>query len=152
MVFGRISQSRKDLACRRLCQTSLIFTALLIANVACMEPIPRNNRARIQYEEPSVRIKAIVEAGRMRDELAVPLIVDRLEDEDEGVRLYAIIALEKITGERFGYDYADTMAERAIAVDRWRNFVRQRVAQSTNSDAKVMPGAVTGSQGLPGAP
>jgi len=118
----------------------------------CIEPLPASNRARIQHQEPSVRIKAIVEAGRARDDKAVPLIVDRLEDEDEGVRLYAIIALEKITGERLGYDYGDSMAERAGAVERWRNFVRRRVAQSTDPGINVIPQSGGSPEGLPGSP
>jgi len=99
-----------------------------------------------------VRIKAIVEAGRERDDKAVPLIVDRLEDEDEGVRLYSIIALEKITGERFGYDYGDSMSERAGAVERWRNFVRRRVAQSNEPGKNVIPQSNGSAEGLPGSP
>ncbi len=65
-------------------------------------------------------IRAAAERG---DKAAVPHIVDRLEDEDDGVRFFAILALDRITGERFGYDYAKPVKERAAAVKRWRAYV-----------------------------
>ncbi len=67
---------------------------------------------------------AIKMAGDRRDRAAMPALVHRLEDEDPGVRFYAILALEKITGTRLGYDYAQPEAERNRAVKRWRNYVR----------------------------
>lgn len=152
MASGIPVSSRKHLSTRRRCACAVLATIPCLLTVGCIEPLPASNRARIQHEEPSVRIKAIVEAGRERDDKAVPLIVDRLEDEDEGVRLYAIIALEKITGERFGYDYGDSMSERAGAVERWRNFVRRRVAQSNEPGKNVIPQSNGSAEGLPGSP
>jgi len=67
---------------------------------------------------------AIRDAAERKDRSAVPHIVDRLEDEDDGVRFFAILALDRITGERFGYDYAKSAAVRAAAVGRWRAYVR----------------------------
>lgn len=83
-------------------------------------------RAAIQSADAGERIRGIWIAGETRDRSAVPLLVDRLEDEDEAVRFVAILALEKIEGERFGYDYASTAQGRAAAVTRWREHVRQR--------------------------
>jgi hypothetical protein len=51
--------------------------------------------------------------------------VDRLEDEDAAVRFFAIIALERITGRRFGYEYSQPSRERAAAIVRWRDYVRK---------------------------
>lgn len=82
----------------------------------------------IQSERPHLRIRAIHQAGELRDEKAVALLVDRLEDEDEGVRFYAILALDRITGERFGYDYAAPSERRAESVNRWRTYARTRYA------------------------
>jgi hypothetical protein len=82
----------------------------------------------IQSERPHERIRAIHQAGELRDEKAVALLVDRLEDEDEGVRFYAILALDRITGDRFGYDYAAPIDRRAESVNRWREFARTRYA------------------------
>jgi len=75
----------------------------------------------IQSSEPGQRILAIRAAGEARDQSAVPLLVDRLSDEDMAVRFYAILALERITGTRMGYDYGGTLASRREAIDRWRD-------------------------------
>jgi len=84
------------------------------------------DRAAIQSADPNERILAIRAAGKAKDKQAVPLLVDRLEDEDEAVRFFAILALDRITGrhERFGYDYAKPARERAKAVEQWRRYVR----------------------------
>lgn len=125
--------------CRDLFGICLIVLCWLAAGCGGNSGV--SYRAQIQSEEPRLRIRAIVEAGKLQDDLAVPLIVDRLEDEDEGVRFYAILALEKITGERFGYDYTDPMGGRAAAVSRWRVFVRERVA-SSGTGAKLSPSRI----------
>ncbi len=77
-------------------------------------------RVGIQSAEPDVRIMAIRAAGSARDQSAVPLLVDRLSDEDDAVRFYAILALERITGTRMGYDYGSSLAVRHEAIERWR--------------------------------
>lgn len=75
-------------------------------------------------DDPAVCIRAIKVAGDRRDRAVLPLLVRQLENEDEAVRFYAILALEKTTGTRLGYDYAKPAAERARAVKRWQNYVR----------------------------
>ncbi|MBX3395644.1 MAG: HEAT repeat domain-containing protein [Phycisphaerae bacterium] len=86
---------------------------------------PRHFHANIQSESAGDRILAIRAAGEAKDLAAVPLIVDRLEDEDDGVRFFAILALERITGTRLGYDYAADFEQRTRSVERWREYVRQ---------------------------
>ncbi|RIK63484.1 MAG: hypothetical protein DCC65_15785 [Planctomycetota bacterium] len=85
----------------------------------------REYRAAIASEDVEARIRGIKMAADNRDYGAVPLIVDRLEDEDDGVRFYAILALERITGERFGYDYARISRDRAAAVQKWRLYIKR---------------------------
>lgn len=70
------------------------------------------------------RIAAIIRAGQTRDSSAVPLLVERLEDRCEAAGLFAIEALERITGTRLGYNYYDPPAERSLAVARWRQWLR----------------------------
>ena len=79
-------------------------------------------RSKIQDPYAYDRIVAIREAGERRDRMAVPLLVDRLEDEDPAVRFYSILALERITGDRLGYRYEESASERHEAVERWRKF------------------------------
>jgi len=88
----------------------------------------------INAEDPGARILAIRQAGERKDRSVVPLLVDRLEDEDEAVRFYAILALEKITGTRLGYDYAKPAYERLLAVKRWRAFLQQRPATRATTE------------------
>ena len=96
-------------------------------------------RAAIQSADVGERIRGAWVAGETRDRSAVPLLVDRLEDEDEAVRFVTILALEKIEGDRFGYDYASTAQGRAAAVTRWREHVRQR-QQTGAPDSKPQRG------------
>jgi len=119
-----------------------LATALIVASVVvvgCVRPY----RAAISSEDSNERILAIKDAGQAKDVQAVPLLVDRLEDEDDAVRFFAIIALEKITGRRLGYDYAQPSRERAPSIVRWREYVRKgdfaaaqpTPAKSSSSDA-----------------
>ena len=78
----------------------------------------------LQSADPRQRARAVVAAGERRDAGPVPLLVDRLEDEDPAVRFYAIQALRKITGKDLGYAYYAPADERALAVRRWRAAVR----------------------------
>lgn len=96
---------------------------LLLSGPACTSVGPY--RAAISSDDVNERILGIVAAGEARDRGAVPLLVDRLEDEDDAVRFYAILALERITGKRFGYDYAKQSGERAASVVEWRSYVRR---------------------------
>ena len=74
--------------------------------------------------DPNERARAAVRAGRQRDHRAVPLLVDRLDDEDVGVRFYALLALKQITGTTLGYHYRAPTVERQRAIQRWREYVR----------------------------
>ena len=101
-------------------------------------------RAGIQSENPGDRILAIHAAGEARDRQSVPLLVDRLEDEDDGVRFFAIQALEKITGQRFGYEYTKPSPLRGRAVEKWRDYVRNgmHVVSDGHTDGNVGAEAV----------
>jgi len=76
--------------------------------------------AQLQAEDPSVRVQAIIAAAQGGDQSCVPLLVDRLSDSDEDVCFYAILALEKLTGTRMGYEYYDPADSRKAAIARWR--------------------------------
>ncbi|GMV98585.1 MAG: HEAT repeat domain-containing protein [Phycisphaerae bacterium] len=82
--------------------------------------------AALLSERPEERVAAIKHAARVGDQSAVPLLVDRLEDDDEAVRFYAILALEKLTGTRRGYDYGGPETQRWRAVEQWRRYLRER--------------------------
>lgn len=114
----------------------------LLLPARCISDGGAGYRSMIQSERPHERMRAIHRAGELRDPQAVALLVDRLEDDDAGVRFYALLALERITGERFGYDYAASAPERAAAVARWREFARSRYAAGASP---ATPGIAGGS-------
>jgi HEAT repeat protein len=76
--------------------------------------------ARLQHEDPSVRAAAIAKAARWRDDKAVPYLIDRLSDSEADVRLFAGVALRRITGLDMGWRPYDPPAARARAERRWR--------------------------------
>ena len=80
----------------------------------------------LQSELGSERIAACIRAGQQRDESVLPLLVDRLEDSDADVRLFAIGALKKITGQDLGYRCYASESKRSEAVQKWRNWLVQR--------------------------
>lgn len=104
---------------RRLCACGLL--ALLLAG--CGPPRTRYPDS-LCSERPDERIIAIRHAADINDRSALGLLVDRLEDDDEAVRFYAIYALEKMTNTRMGYRYQASEVERARAVSRWRRFLQ----------------------------
>ena len=81
---------------------------------------------KLQDKDPSVRIAAAVRAAELKDEKAVPHLVERLSDGEDDVRFFAYIALRKITGQTMGYRYYDPPQPRAEAIRRWREWMKQR--------------------------
>ncbi len=71
-------------------------------------------------EDPAVKIPEIRKAVERRDKSVVPQLVKDLDNDDAAVRLYAIGALQRLTGQTFGYDW--TQADRAArrpAIRQW---------------------------------
>lgn len=75
--------------------------------------------------DPTKRIKAIIAIAKEKDIKAVPLLVNRLEDEDENVRIAAIETLKELTGKDLGYRALDPLYKRAEAVKRWQEFLEK---------------------------
>ena len=86
---------------------------------------------RLQHEDPAVRIEAMRQAVRQNDDQALPYLVDRLNDSETDVRFFAIVALEKMTGRRMGYEHYAPATQRAEAVERWRAWLRRRGQPAT---------------------
>ncbi len=114
---------------------------------------------RLESRDPGQRIAGIVDltdratqtssASTDRPQAAdlIPRLVDRLEDEDEGVRFYAILGLEKLTGRRLGYRYGDSADLRRAGVDRWRAFVAIAAEQGASASDHAEEMGNPGSQG-----
>ncbi len=86
---------------------------------------PADLAERLQSELASERARACIEAGQRRDTTVIPLLVERLEDDDADVRFFAILALKKITHKDMGYHYYDNYQKRTRAVRRWRNWLER---------------------------
>jgi hypothetical protein len=79
--------------------------------------------------DPSVKIPAIKKATWKHDRGAVRQLVTDLDSDDPAVRFYAITGLQRITGNRFGYDYYADETQRQAALDRWQNWLEGKDVQ-----------------------
>ncbi len=88
-------------------------------------------RSNLEAADPNDRVRAIVSlvdsSGQQRSAI-VAALVDRLEDEDEAVRVFAIAGLYRITGERLRYKPSGAIEERHRSVEQWRSRL-QRAAE-----------------------
>lgn len=113
MIFrGRlITLARTTLAC--------------VAAVAAVSGCQQRGWPGLRSSNPLERSETIVKIAESRDTEAIPALIDRLEDDDRAVRMYAAIALRELVGEDFGYRFYDQPADRAAAVARWRDALRE---------------------------
>jgi len=100
------------------------FGVFILAVLCLLAGCSGGYRDRIQSADPASRVRAIIRAAEMSDQAAVPLIVDRLEDEDEAVRAMAIMALKKLTGQDLGYRAFDPLRQRTESAQRWRQWLK----------------------------
>lgn len=94
-----------------------------LAGGDCTAPRPPPD---VRDPDPSVKIPSYKKAVREKDRRAVPQLVEDLDSDDPAVRLYAIGALERMTGDRFGYVFYEGEEQRRPAVDRWRAWLAGR--------------------------
>jgi hypothetical protein len=106
-----------------------ILVLPLLAGAGCGPTI----RADFDSPEPAARNAAIVQAAGRRDRSAVADLVRMLDSDDPATRLLAINALERITGERLGYEYAAPEGERLAAIERWARHVGESPAGSAGA-------------------
>ncbi len=102
----------------RCLATSLLVFGLLVA--ACAAPAPR-----LASPVPVDRARAAVAAAERGEADAIYRLVELLDDADGGVRMYAILALRRLTGHTYGFVYHGTLAERSAAIERWRTALQE---------------------------
>jgi hypothetical protein len=100
--------------------TAAGLTLLCAMQTACAPPVSEGG---FDSADPASRLYAIERAMRENDASAIPKIVEQLDADDPAVRLLAISALQQLTGETMGYDYADTPERRRAAVKAWMQAV-----------------------------
>lgn len=88
---------------------------------------------------PASRLAAIERSsadGRTAD---IPRIVENLSSDDAAVRMAAIGALRRMTGETLGYRFDDPPATRQAAIERWAGWVRDHAAQGSGAPGAALP-------------
>lgn len=100
----------------RALRVTLVAAAMMVAG-GCAPPADRGG---FDSANPATRLYAIRQAGHAQDRAALPHLVASLESDDAAERVLAIQALQRITGERHGYDPHGTPGQRHAAVLRWQ--------------------------------
>jgi HEAT repeat protein len=125
------------------CPLRRILTAGITLTLAAAGCSASATRQQFASPYPLDRARAAVQAAEHGDGDAIHKLVDLLDDDDRAVRMYAILALERLTGDTFGYVYYADEASRAAAVERWRSALRDgRVTLRTapRSTIEAAPG------------
>lgn len=75
-------------------------------------------------EDPTVKIPEIRKAVDRDDQSVIPQLISDLDSDDPAVRLYAIGALRRLTGNAIDYDWTQTdRVARRLAIEKWRAYV-----------------------------
>ncbi len=104
---------------------AVLAISWIFTGVGCTDVPERtgDTRTDLRSSDPLIRGDTALQAGRTRDESAIPELLDLLYDKEYGVRLNAHMALILITGQKnFGYLALDPPAKRSAAADRWREW------------------------------
>ena len=112
--------ARRPMARGRSALAALVCGVLALGPAGCTAP---RRPLVVSDPDPSVKIPAFKKAVRKKDRSAVRQLVADLESDDPAVRLYAIDALRRMTGQAFGYRYYDDDAQRREAVGRWKQWL-----------------------------
>ena len=89
--------------------------------------------ARLEANDPRDQAAAMAEAVRAADKATIPVLIELLESEDEGVRFMAAAALRRFTGDDKGFQFAKE-SDRPQIVAQWRRWWEVE-------GAKIAPGA-----------
>src|SRR3954469_17825354 len=98
------------------------FTLALVIG-GCSAPPPV---IEVSNPDPSGKIPAMKKAVREHDLKVVRQLVKDLDSDDPAVRLFAIHALQELTGQRYDYDYFADEVQRKPALSRWHEWLGQQ--------------------------
>ena len=91
-----------------------------VAWVGCsLETGCARRRASFDDDDPASQLAALDRAVETNDRSNVPDMIRLLDSDDPAVRMFAILGLERMTGQTHGYDFAASEPERDAAADRW---------------------------------
>ncbi len=105
---------------------------------------PASTQGGFDSPSPAARSLAIEQAVRAHDLRAVPKIVEQLDADDPVIRMLAIDALYRLTGETYGFRHSDPPHDRHAAIQEWVNAVRSGAVphpadSNSGDDLRDMP-------------
>ena len=103
----------------------LFATAVLAGGLVACRASPAKARAQLVSGTPVQQAQAAVKLTEHRDVQSIPELIALLNDKDPAVRMYAITALEDLTGQTYGYKFYAPETERAAASRRWQAALRE---------------------------
>lgn len=91
--------------------------------------------------DPAGRVEALRRAAAAGDPASIPGLIGLLDSADSAERMYASVALTRLTGQDFGYSHADPEAARQAAAARWQAWweATQRGEAGARSDRYSSP-------------
>lgn len=104
-----------------------------LALAGCSAPPPPDSMAALESGDAAARSAWIIRTAADPDDGDVRLVVEALRSDDTSERMLAITTLEKLYGERLGYDFAGPLAEREAGAARWRARLFPRTEPSNTS-------------------
>ncbi len=141
---------RYDATMSRRCEIALTVCALSVGGGvggAWLGGCSSGPKPDLESPVPSARIEAMGAASRRHDPKEISELIALLESDDPAVRVFAIASLDKITGERLGYDPADPERIRREAVDRWEAWYREEYGVGGGNDRWKEGGVTAGGRG-----
>jgi hypothetical protein len=91
--------------------------ALAAMSSSCFAP---DGPKVVTSPNPSLKIPAIKASVEKKDYSALKQLIKDLESDDPAVRFYSISALERLTGQTFGYQYFAEDEKRSLPVEKWK--------------------------------
>lgn len=89
--------------------------AALVVGCSASEP-----EVSLRSDDPIGRTRALAAAVEARDRSQLGDVIGLLESKDPAMRMFAIEALEDLTGKSYGYEAFAPERERKASIERWR--------------------------------
>lgn len=120
----------------------------MVTSCVCIVAILAAGCASEQARREQLRSASALERARAAaylagagDPKAVHSLVDMLEDSDDVVRMYGILALQRLCDETFGYQYYAAESHRTEAIARWREALREGRVRVRSQTVQPLDGA-----------
>lgn len=120
-------QKNNSIFCRVLhdrVRSSNYLLAIIFLNIAGFSGCSMAPKSFLSMNDPTAinRARAVAYGQSEPDAVAIPVLIDRLADDDPVVRLASHEALKRRTGQNFGYQPYIEGDELAAAVSRWKQW------------------------------